>query len=178
MKVVISFRLSCWLQLQCSNSDLPMTDARSCTCRCQEEKPLEFEDIVDKMTYDKMRPPKPGGEKKVSFLSLLLQQSQFLDLVSLSFKSGEEQKKSFHFYYQTFGLCHSITLHSMTFWSWPDTVSFSLTLKGKATDVSFHVTVMSLDTIDEGSMVGTCTESRWSVWLVQFLLQQMILFLS
>ena len=28
---------------------------------CQEEKPLEFEDIVDKKTYDKMRPPKPGG---------------------------------------------------------------------------------------------------------------------
>ena len=27
----------------------------------QEEKPLEFEDIVDKKTYDKMRPPKPGG---------------------------------------------------------------------------------------------------------------------
>ena len=23
--------------------------------------PLKFEDIVDKKTYDKMRPPKPGG---------------------------------------------------------------------------------------------------------------------
>ena len=31
------------------------------TTECQEEKPLEFEDIVDKKTYDKMRPPKPGG---------------------------------------------------------------------------------------------------------------------
>lgn len=30
--------------------------------RCMEEKPLEFEDIVDKTTYDKMRPPKPEGE--------------------------------------------------------------------------------------------------------------------
>eukprot|EP00095_Tigriopus_kingsejongensis_P002302 maker-scaffold1442_size41114-snap-gene-0.17 protein:Tk02302 transcript:maker-scaffold1442_size41114-snap-gene-0.17-mRNA-1 annotation:"GL12665" len=48
-----------------------------------DEKPLEFEDIVDKSTYDKMRPPKPGGG---------------------------------------------------------------------ATHVSFHVTIMSLDTIDEGSM--------------------------
>ena len=25
------------------------------------ELPLKFEDIVDKKTYDKMRPPKPGG---------------------------------------------------------------------------------------------------------------------
>lgn len=50
---------------------------------CLDEKPLEFEDIVDKTTYDKMRPPKP---------------------------------------------------------------------EGRATTVSFHVTVMSLDTIDEGSM--------------------------
>ena len=24
--------------------------------------PLKFEDIVDKKIYDKMRPPKPGGE--------------------------------------------------------------------------------------------------------------------
>ena len=31
------------------------------TFRCTEEKPLEFEDIVDRETYDKMRPPKPGG---------------------------------------------------------------------------------------------------------------------
>ena len=31
------------------------------TSICQEEKPLEFEDIVDKKTYDKMRPPKPEG---------------------------------------------------------------------------------------------------------------------
>ena len=28
----------------------------------QDEKPLEFEDIVDKLTYDKMRPPKPEGK--------------------------------------------------------------------------------------------------------------------
>ena len=27
----------------------------------QEENPLEFEDIVNKKTYDKMRPPKPDG---------------------------------------------------------------------------------------------------------------------
>jgi len=53
------------------------------TTAYEEEKPLEFGDIVDKKTYDKMRPPKPGGG---------------------------------------------------------------------ATNVSFHVTVMSLDTIDEGSM--------------------------
>lgn len=26
-----------------------------------EDLPLKFEDIVDKKTYDKMRPPKPGG---------------------------------------------------------------------------------------------------------------------
>ena len=26
-----------------------------------EEKPLEFGDIADKATYDKMRPPKPEG---------------------------------------------------------------------------------------------------------------------
>ena len=26
------------------------------------ELPLKFEDIVDKTTYDKMRPPKPGGK--------------------------------------------------------------------------------------------------------------------
>ena len=28
-----------------------------------EELPLKFEDIVDEKTYDKMRPPKPGGYK-------------------------------------------------------------------------------------------------------------------
>ena len=27
-----------------------------------EELPLKFEDIVDTETYDKMRPPRPGGE--------------------------------------------------------------------------------------------------------------------
>ena len=27
----------------------------------QEENPLEFEDIINKKTYDKMRPPKPDG---------------------------------------------------------------------------------------------------------------------
>ena len=32
-----------------------------CHVSSQEEKPLEFEDIVDKRTYDKMRPPKPEG---------------------------------------------------------------------------------------------------------------------
>ena len=40
------------------------------TSICQEEKPLEFEDIVDKKTYDKMRPPKPEGmltKKKIFF---------------------------------------------------------------------------------------------------------------
>lgn len=26
-----------------------------------EDLPLKFEDIVDEKTYDKMRPPKPGG---------------------------------------------------------------------------------------------------------------------
>ena len=27
-----------------------------------ESTPLTFEDIVDKRTYDKMRPPRPGGK--------------------------------------------------------------------------------------------------------------------
>ena len=29
------------------------------------EPPLKFEDIVDARTYDKMRPPRPGGENKI-----------------------------------------------------------------------------------------------------------------
>ena len=33
----------------------------------QEENPLEFEDIVNKKTYDKMRPPKPDGILLFSF---------------------------------------------------------------------------------------------------------------
>ena len=45
------------------------------TSICQEEKPLEFEDIVDKKTYDKMRPPKPEGmltknKKKIFFAAI------------------------------------------------------------------------------------------------------------
>ena len=31
------------------------------------ELPLKFEDIVDKTTYDKMRPPKPGGKLFIEF---------------------------------------------------------------------------------------------------------------
>ena len=34
-----------------------------------EELPLKFEDIVDEKTYDKMRPPKPGG-KTIVWVSL------------------------------------------------------------------------------------------------------------
>ena len=34
----------------------------------QEENPLEFEDIVNKKTYDKMRPPKPDGILLFSFI--------------------------------------------------------------------------------------------------------------
>lgn len=58
----------------------PLLTPGSCTCfghhwhfgvsfslNCQEEKPLEFEDIVDKRTYDKMRPPKPGGTSQKIF---------------------------------------------------------------------------------------------------------------
>ena len=33
----------------------------------QEEKPLKFEDIVNKTTYDKMRPPKPEGNYDLHF---------------------------------------------------------------------------------------------------------------
>jgi len=42
-------------------------------CHCFEEKPLEFEDIVDRITYDKMRPPKPDGKLglKYPFISML-----------------------------------------------------------------------------------------------------------
>ena len=64
---------------------------------------MEFEDIVDKVTYDKMRPPKPEGLRP-----FLLSYAKAISL--------------FNFL-------------------------------GKATTVRFHVTVMSLDTIDEGSMV-------------------------
>jgi hypothetical protein len=31
-----------------------------------QEHPLQFDDIVDRRTYDKMRPPKPGGRETVS----------------------------------------------------------------------------------------------------------------
>ena len=31
------------------------------------EPPLKFDDIVDRRTYDKMRPPKPGGEWEASY---------------------------------------------------------------------------------------------------------------
>jgi hypothetical protein len=31
-----------------------------------QEHPLQFDDIVDRRTYDKMRPPKPGGKETVS----------------------------------------------------------------------------------------------------------------
>ena len=30
------------------------------------EPPLKFEDIVDATTYDKMRPPRPGGELHIN----------------------------------------------------------------------------------------------------------------
>ncbi len=30
-----------------------------------QEHPLQFDDIVDRRTYDKMRPPKPGGRETV-----------------------------------------------------------------------------------------------------------------
>ena len=30
--------------------------------------PLKFEDIVDKKIYDKMRPPKPGGELEFIYI--------------------------------------------------------------------------------------------------------------
>ena len=35
------------------------------------ELPLKFEDIVDKTTYDKMRPPKPGGKFVKQVFNLL-----------------------------------------------------------------------------------------------------------
>ena len=45
---------------------------------CQEEKPLEFEDIVDKRTYDKMRPPKPQGETLFDFADSRLIDANYL----------------------------------------------------------------------------------------------------
>ena len=67
------------------------------------ELPLKFEDIVDKKTYDKMRPPKPGGSPE-----------------------------DFDNFFRRVNPCF---------------------VSGSATRVQFHVTVMSLDSIDEGSMV-------------------------
>lgn len=34
---------------------------------CQEEKPLKFDEIVDRKTYDNMRPPKPDGKYSYHF---------------------------------------------------------------------------------------------------------------
>ena len=33
-----------------------------------EDLPLKFEDIVDEKTYDKMRPPKPGGLTQMNLI--------------------------------------------------------------------------------------------------------------
>ena len=50
---------NCWQKCEMNSAvNLIFVSRRT---ECQEEKPLEFEDIVDKKTYDKMRPPKPGG---------------------------------------------------------------------------------------------------------------------
>ena len=65
------------------------------------EPPLKFADIVDAKTYDKMRPPRPGGKFQVLSGKMLV-----------------------------------VFLFS-----------------GLATRVNFHVTVMSIDSINEGSMV-------------------------
>ena len=60
---------------------------------------------MDRKTYDKMRPPRPGGK----WCIVITREHRYSKEVFI----------------------------------------------GRATIVSFHVTVMSLDTIDEGSMVST-----------------------
>ena len=42
--------------------------------------PLKFEDIVDKKIYDKMRPPKPGGELEFIYIYIIY----MCDMMSLS----------------------------------------------------------------------------------------------
>ena len=48
------------------------------------ELPLKFEDIVDKTTYDKMRPPKPGGKLFILNLKTLKQRAWQFTNLSLS----------------------------------------------------------------------------------------------
>ena len=91
----------------------------------QEENPLAFADIVDEKTYDKMRPPKPDG-KFADFFTYQCHETAFSNLRLTVFPIVDFIVLSTHYF------------------------SFS----GGATEVYFHVTVMSLDTIDEGSMVS------------------------
>ena len=78
---------------------------------------LIVQDIVDARTYDKMRPPRPGGTP--SILTFI----HFIDLCYISKKQ-----------------------------IWSNVLKN--TFAGKPTKVEFHVTVMSLDSINEGSMLS------------------------
>ena len=68
---------------------------------CQEEKPLEFEDIVDKKTYDKMRPPKPGG-MSFNYVNLYVSRHQFsssfLQYITCSHCLKNTQNVAFDFF--------------------------------------------------------------------------------
>ena len=81
---------------------------------------LILQDIVDARTYDKMRPPRPGG---TPCILIFIHIQHFIDLCYISQKQ---------------------------IWS----NLLKNTFAGKPTKVEFHVTVMSLDSINEGSMVS------------------------
>ena len=92
------------------------------------EPPLKFEDIVHGATYDKMRPPKPGGKSIIIFLVFMMM--IIIIIISIII------------------IIIIIIIMIMII-----IIMIIINNPGQAAKVLFHVTVMSLDSIDEGSMV-------------------------
>lgn len=102
------------------------------------ERPLKLSDIMptDKKLYDKMRPPKFQGQKLALYDFFAVP-----SILNLSSCSPSDHSCSYFKY-----VYHQGEIGPAS----PNNLLFS----GNATEVLFHVTVMSLDTIDESSMVS------------------------
>ena len=92
-----------------------------------------IQDIVDARTYDKMRPPRPGG--------------------NTSHISRPYFFESFHISSYVFGLGLNL-IFIISCKSEKSNSTVDKIFSGQPTKVEFHVTVMSLDSINEGSMVS------------------------
>ena len=96
------------------------------------EPPLKFEDIVHGATYDKMRPPKPGGKSIIIFLVFMM----MIIIIIISII-----------------IIIIIIIIMIMIIIMIIIIMIIINNPGQAAKVLFHVTVMSLDSIDEGSMV-------------------------